>query len=139
MAEQSLTYVCCAGLQTSVTDCVPGLGANCSGGAIIVTVTSVTSPNTFGMFTNSYLLSRTCADVQNCLPGLGACSGNINVIFELACGCFPKSLFPITINYTIAKTGVGSWSSSKSFNSGSPGVVNCSPAGSVCEEICVLS
>ena len=136
MAQQNITYVCCTRLETSINDCVPGLGSDCSGQPVIITINSVTSPNTFGMFTNSYLLNRTCASVQTCKPGLGDCSGSISVTSNLISGCFPKSLFPITVNYTINKTGVGNWQNSRTFNSSSEGIIGCPPAGSVCSPAC---
>lgn len=136
MAQQNISYVCCSRVETSINDCVPGLGSNCGGQPVTITINSVTSPNTFGIFNNSYLLSRTCAAVQTCLPGLGACSGSITVISNLISGCFPKSLFPITVTYTINKTGVGNWQNSRTFNSGSEGATDCPPAGSICSPAC---
>lgn len=139
MAQQNITYVCCTRLEASLNDCVPGMGSNCGGKTVLITIDSVTSPNTFGMFTNSYLLNRTCASVQTCLPGLGDCSGSINVISNLISGCFPKSLFPITVNYAISIPGSGSWQNSRTFNSSSGGIIDCPPAGSICSPACQVN
>lgn len=93
MAAVNQTIYCCNYADVPFQEVISGV---CDG-SWTIEVNSASSPNTFGNFNNSFILSRTCAKMASppCFGGTAA--GQIIV------GCVPQSLFPITVNLTLKR------------------------------------
>lgn len=93
MAGLTQTFYCCKYSTEPFSDLIAG---GCSG-SWTVEVNSASSPNTFGSYTNAFILSRTCAKMSSPPCFGGTVSG------EVIMGCVPQSLYPITVNLTVKR------------------------------------
>lgn len=135
MASSSISFICCRSIAGTEDICINGHGTDCSGLNVTVTLDSVTTSSGFGMYNNAFLLSRSCMSVAfpPCISGAAGCLSGLRVPIQLQIGCFPASLFPIEVKYTIRLNGTSTGQRTLTYNSGSPLNQSC---GNDCGEVC---
>lgn len=96
MAVYNQTHYCCKYSERTFSESVTG---GCIG-IWSIEIDSATSNNTFAPYTNSYILSRTCAELEAPICFEGSVSGRVLV------GCVPQSLFPIEVDLTLKRDNI---------------------------------
>jgi|SRR5699024_5884565 len=120
MAAQNQTFYCC---KYSTDPFQEITGISCEPlGIWTVEVLSASSPNTFGSYNNSFILSRTCATMST-----PPCFGG-TVAGEVIMGCVPQSLYPITLSLRLKRNNVFVSDFQKVITSG----LDCSNCESMC-------
>src|SRR5690554_4987726 len=124
MPTNSLTKYCCLRVASNrhVTLDTP---PNCSNTYTVLKL-GTTLGSTFGSWNNSTATQRTCLSVVSC--------GGDGVTIRFDSGCFPKSVFPVTINYEVFENGNSHTIGQETYTSAPIDTSTC-PDGT-CPEVC---